>query len=206
MSVHNPPIWRWQRVVDLVDDNAHPSRNDDEITVQAWRFLKRKRASTVTRLKTLQKDYPDIYAANKMFEDENEFRWLLEAALCTPVEHEQISKDYGLSIKEIDAYEKLFWDVRSNMFSGPYVEAYILTPAVRNRTATENSPDFIPKLIAVCQGYWHLLESRKPGYESVELERFETLVYNNQVRHLSLEAAKIAPAQGFHQMEAVRLR
>jgi len=206
MSVHNLPNWRWQRVVELVDDKAYPSRNDDKVTVRAWRFLKRKRASTVSRIPTLQKDYPDIFAANKMYEDENEFRWLLEAALCSDVDITEISNDYGLSVEEIVAYEQLFWDVRSNLHSPPYIEAYIVAPALRNRTATENSPDYLPKLIAMAMGYYAMLDSRKPGNESVELERFETIVYNNKVRELSLEASKIAPAGGFHQMEVVRLQ
>ena len=204
-NVHNPPTWRWQRVVALVDDKLWPSRSDDELTVRAWRFLKRKRACTVSRLMKLRSDYPDIYEANKMFEDENAFRWLLEAALCAHgVSLNEISRDFKMPVEEIEAYEKLFWDVRVGLDSPPFIEAYIVTPALRNRTAQENSPDFMAKMTALTLGYHAMLDSRKPGNDSVEQQKFEIIAHANKIRQLSLEAVNSTPITSFNAMELIR--
>ena len=205
MNILDPPNWRWQRVVELVDDKATPSRNDEDIIVRTWRFLKRKKVASVMRMTTLKKDYPDIFAANKMYEDESDFRWLLEAALCTEAKIEDIAKDFQLDVVAIETYEKLFWDVRAHLGSPPYVEANILRPALRNRTLQENSPDYIRKFYALTLGYNSFLNSLKPDNESVEQIRFEALAYSNHVRQLSLEAAKNASAVGFNQVEMIKL-
>ncbi len=198
------PTWRWRRAVELVDEQARPSRLDDEVTVRAFKFLKRKRSANTTRMKMLQANYPDVYAANKIYEEEDMDRWMLEAALCAPVSHEQIAQDNVIeNPKIITTYAELFFDVQNYLNSPMYVHKYILRPALRNRTMEESSPDFTYKLVALTLGYDALLDSWKIGHDSPEQTKLAMMAKDNRLRQLGVEAAFTAPVNKYTSLELI---
>lgn len=201
MALYDPPNWRWLRAIELVDDLARPSRKDDEAVVKAFRFLKRKRAGNATRMGSLKEDYPDIFQANAIHEMENDFRWMMEAALCTTGSYEQISDDYKYGISELKAYEKLFFDVRSKLDSPPYVKAFIIQPSLRNRTSEEASPDFIHKVIALVLGYAALLNSYRIGHQSLENDRLADMAAKTRLKQLGMETTYTMPINRFNAIE-----
>ncbi len=198
------PDWRWRRAVDLVDSESRPTRKDDAFVTRAWRFLRKKRKSSVAQVVALEDDYPDLYYANKIYEEETEFRWMLESALCTPASYEEIAK-HGYDVDEIEAYEKLFWDIRDKLDSSVYVQTHILNPALHNRTADVRSPDFISKTIALVLGYTSLVDFKRKGNESVVLQKFARIERENQLRWNGLETAYTVPSNRYNAVETLQL-
>lgn len=201
MSISKQPNWRWLRAIDLVDDQGRPSRKDGEQVVRAWRFLRRKRAANSTRMRSLETDYPDIFEADKLYEEAIKMRWHLEALICTEAPHETIHKDHGYSLEVIRAYEALFFDVRDKLFSAPYVETYILDPALQNRSLDEESPDFLPKMVALVMGYDGLMDFRRKGHESAELTRFRKVERESKSQWKALEASYVAPVNKYNAVD-----
>jgi hypothetical protein len=171
-AVFMPPAWRWQRASLLIDRQQYPTRRDDERLVSAWRFLKRKREANDDELARLETEYPHVFDADRVHEDENGFRWFLEAALCSTAPIEEISRDHGFDVETVRVYNMLFFDVRDHLHSLPFVRTHILTPAMRNRTDIEGSPDFLPKLTALALGYDALMQLLTPWNTGPELQKF----------------------------------
>lgn len=203
-GLYPDPTWRWLRAIELVDAQARPSRKDDETVVRACKFLRRKRSANVTRLRSLEEDYPDIFAANKVYEEEDQDRWMLEACLCTEAPRERIASDNAIrDVKIIKTYEELFYDVRGYLTSPIYLNKYIIYPALRNRSMEECSPDFMQKVIALMLGYDSLLDSWRIGHESPELTKRLMLAKDNRMRGAGVEAAFTAPINRYTSLELI---
>lgn len=204
-NIHRTPHWRWRRAIKLVDAELRPTRVDDEPVVRAWRFLRRKKSVNAATIAVLEEDYPDIFYANSVYEHENHYRWILEACLCTAEPFERIASDHGYALREIKAYDALFFDVRTRLYSPAFVKTHILEPALQNRTTDVCSPDFAPKLVALMLGYDALSEIIRGGAPTAILQQFSRATREGQLTWKGVETAYTMPVNKFTAIEIMKV-
>ena len=136
-----PPDWRWLYADYLVRNDIEPSRFDhDHWVVKAARFRRRlEDCKGDEDFALLERKFPDLYwawdvsrpaddSARTYTEADDLFRFNVEARLLTGADNEHIQERTGLSPNVIDAYEAVFYDVRSHLDNKAWIMHMVIGP------------------------------------------------------------------------------
>ncbi len=154
VDFHMSVDWRWQRVKDLDSAKASPSRSRDDKWVQrAHKYQQRKATLSVQTEARITAAYPAIHVAHEIrMNSYSHFRWIIEAAVLANISREELAEYIALTPKVIEAYEKLFFDVRDKLQAEGYVAGSILGAIVA--TGVDGAdPDGFWKMLAFNGGW-----------------------------------------------------
>lgn len=119
--------WTWRRANELHEHGAHFIRNFDTRWIQrTTRYLRAQLGYSVAYSGVPPEDFSDIAAARKVHEEAGLFRDILQAFLLTKLSFAEISAKTGLAPAAVEAYEQVFFDVRTRL---PH-RGWIMTKAV----------------------------------------------------------------------------
>ncbi len=157
VSFHMSVDWRWQRVEELDEAGGAPSRSRDDFWVRrAHKYQKRKALLHVHVDARLEATYPAIHLAYEIHDNLcSHFKWIIEAAVLANVAQEELAEYIALPPDVIEAYEKLFFDVRSKLKARGYVAGSILGPII-TAGVNGNDPDGFWKMLAFNGGWEHV--------------------------------------------------
>lgn len=151
--------WRRQRLQLILDgDYPYSRRRDDKWVKMGWRFYAAL-AETVhpADVGELACRFPDFYFAYELQTSQDEaielLRWELEAYLLTEWSYELISRRTGCSVKTIEIYHQIYYDVRERLLTKGYVNHMVIGPSLQ-RGLSPNEPDVLWKMYAYyCGGH-----------------------------------------------------
>jgi hypothetical protein len=152
------PDFRWLRASHLSENGGRLHRKwDDRWIRRARDFLRQlnrlKRDLNHPRLARLD---PAILGAYRVrFDNDERFRWQLEARVVGEQPIAQIAERTGPPVDVIDAYESLFFDVRDSLDATDWVATFVLGPRLYEGFG-EQDIDLVWKLVAYGFGYYGL--------------------------------------------------
>lgn len=163
--------WRWERAGLVVDNTLPPSRkrDTDSWVAKAVKFRRRYDACLdQIDFALLSEAEPGIFWAHRLWatDPRNAYeiglKHELEARLLAECDDEQIEERMGLGPATIEAYEKLFFNVRPKLKHQGYILQRVLGPAVQ-RGLNGREYDLLWKLYGYMRGV-HTLEYAISGW------------------------------------------
>lgn len=147
------PHWRWLRA--LQADTSGPRANaridgpDGYKWIRRALKLKRNHAKAVgnpAKLYMLSEQDPALFWAHNMWtEDKIPTKWAIEAHVLADEPVEEIAQRIGADPSVVEAYEAVFFDVRSRLANREYIINVVMKDAV-TRGLTERNYDLLWKL------------------------------------------------------------
>jgi hypothetical protein len=128
------PQWRCERVLDMIARRPNPLRarlNDDHYVKAYRRFLLDSISAGTDncRRASVRAEYPDVACAHAMhFSPDLERKQILEARLLTAESLEKIAQRFAVSVKAVEYFEALFFQVRDRLKNDGWIRATILRP------------------------------------------------------------------------------
>lgn len=110
MRAGDGPVWRWQRVQDLIATNRRPDKHDDDPTKIAWRMCKSVSATPEVRA-SHRRRYGTWLQAYLIYLANDAHRWEIEARLLTGASATEIAAKLKIEAGVVNAYATLFFDV-----------------------------------------------------------------------------------------------
>ncbi len=115
-SPHDPfrPVdWRARRCEYLIEQRKRPSRRDDPVTGDAWKFFRALARSADERQRhRVRCRWPHLAAALDLRKAPDDFRrWDLEARLLSREPVGVIAGRFGLAAEAVEAYAAVYFDV-----------------------------------------------------------------------------------------------
>ncbi len=185
-----PPSWRFDRILQLLEDEDNPrlpKRGDDKFVRTFYKFLKDYNRAVAVGTAAIAgtnrslDDTPEFgrlfarkpylwYAYQLHTDSDTEWRALIQARILARETDEQIAKQFGTMAEVITWYERLFFDVRDRLNCYGWIVKTIFGAWVhRNaepRTSgaiTEAQRDLLYSIFAYCGGS-HALDSLTSGF------------------------------------------
>lgn len=206
------PSWKWERAIGIVNGTQpKTTRRFDGEAAYGW--IKRavkfyrglKSATTMTELTRLAERYSDIYWAYEIFENPTDLKSVVDAHVLARVAPARIANKTRQNIAVIEAYEELFFDVRTSLDN----EFYILY-AVLGQNFQNLKPDVDYTVLWKCYGYYAgpfvlraLISKFAPGCWVDEEDRVGSGIQDDMVTQIKLKtsiAAKTIPVNGRTQL------
>jgi hypothetical protein len=215
MNPRRPVDWRWQRAA-LAAGGEYPlsrRRDGDAWVVRATRFLKEHEGcKTELDMAMLSERHPVIYWAHDLWytlsDSGNPMRSEVEARLLADDKVENIARRVATEISIIEAYERLFFNVRERLCNRGYLMHCVLGPAVHlGFQASEY--DLIWKLFALLGGPLavDLMIDQSVGHarpdRAGDLKYFVADVAQNDLRRVAMLALKTLRINNFNAMEVI---
>ena len=169
MKQNQSPDWRWVRVRRLTDNELTPRRSRDDHFVHAgWRFNKRLRRLDLKAEDRLANDYPDLYNAFKIYDDnQSGVRWVFEASVMANRPIAELAEYLHTDEAVLAMYEAMFFDVREALAHRGCIVSNILMPMATN-SVSPRDPDVFWKSIAYYGGWDAVKSSWEIGHATPE--------------------------------------
>lgn len=149
----NSPSWIWDTVCAMNDDNRTPPRKQEYAALrEGVYFLRRYDAASSSDVLTLERDYPDLFAAHELYINPVGERWILEAGLLTDLTLAELGEYISQPEAVIKKYSEIFYNIRPRLGARGYVLNHIFMPAIR-RGMNGRDFDFLYKTLAYCLGW-----------------------------------------------------
>jgi len=183
MERYRPPDWRWDRVTKAVGNGRSLSRSRDDSHVQRGvKMLKALRDGNGGE-EDIARRYPAEYEAHLIHtrREERGVRWMLQAGILARQTPEVLGEYLAIDPATVEAYEKLFFDVRDKLGHSGYIVTHVFE--VRASYACDNVNQAISRWLAQVAYHagWdaacHIWEANKPALEASQFLR-EALVNN----------------------------
>jgi len=166
-----PVHWRWERARQIVEGQLPQSAKRDDIWISRAAKFRRRYAKCLTDLdfacladampdiywahdiwmKDIAKDAKDLIVEKTYEEIQANVKYLIEARVLADDTLENIEFNTGIATDTIEAYEQLFFDVRSRLAQKDYILFSVLGPAVA-RGLRAREYDLLWKLFAYMRG------------------------------------------------------
>lgn len=148
-----PVDWRWQLADVALSQDIRIRRSRSDASIQKAIKLRRqinRCQNDNDYMRVLDAD-PDLYEAWVLFDDgeDRETRWELEARLLTDQPYTEMAKVLALSVKSIEYYEALFFNVRDRLECPSYITQVVLGKSI-HAGLNERAYDVLWKMY----GYW----------------------------------------------------
>ena len=207
--------WRWQRA-SLAASGEYPlsrRRDGDAWTSRAVRFLREHEAcESELDMAELSERHPVIYWAHDIWytrdDGGNPVRSEAEARLLADDTHENIARRLATDVEVIDAYERLFFNVKERLHNRGYLAHCVLGPAIHlGFQASEY--DLVWKLFALLGGPLavDLMIDQSVGHarpdRAGDLKYFVADVAQNDLRRVAMLALKTLRINNFNAMEII---
>lgn len=159
------PNWRWLRAVQIDSGGPRASRAVDGPEGFTWirraSRLKRRYEQAGNRpdqmYRLVQYDRDMFWAHSIWLDERAPTRWVIEARILAGETNEEIAKKLGTSAAVIEAYEAVFFDVRSMLENRDYIVAVVMSDSI-TRGLSERQYDLLWKLFGY-QGGAHVLDA-----------------------------------------------
>lgn len=164
--------WRWRRAAEILAGEGRPaSKTVDGVQGFPWirkavRYMKKSEKAT-TELKQLRlaDKYPDIFWAHFLWRQQTApQRYSIEARLLAKCTSTEISLRTGFTHGAIDAYENLFFNVRTRLRQTGYILHQVMGPAIQ-RGLSDREYDLLWKLYGYFLGP-HVLDALESRFVS----------------------------------------
>jgi hypothetical protein len=210
-----PVNWRWQRA-SLAAHGDYPlsRRRDGDIWVnRAAKFIREQEiCDTELDIAYLSERNPVIYWAHDLWHTQpdagNPVRSEVEARLLADDPTENIARRVCTEVEIIDAYERLFFNVRERLYNRGYLMHCVLGPSVHlGFQASEY--DLVWKLFALLGGPLavDLMIDQSVGHarpdRASDLKYFVADVAQNDLRRVAMLALKTLRINNFNAMEII---
>jgi hypothetical protein len=164
-SAHWTPDWRWGRARYICDNGLSLSKVvDDDLIAICRSFIRARKSGSPRTLETLRRKYPNLYLATEIHEEPRDpLRWILEGAILTEANAEEISSFLCLPEEVVAMYENIYFNVRPFMSGAGLIYAKVLVPSFR-RAMIDKDLDLVLKSIAYACDWDVFMKfcSRKP--------------------------------------------
>jgi hypothetical protein len=206
------PSWKWERAIGIANGTQpKTTRRFDGEAAYGW--IKRavkfyrglKNARTMSELSRVSEQYADIYWAHFIFESPYDLRAIVDSHILARVDPTKIAKKVRQSLATIEAYEELFFDVRSSLDN----EFYILY-AVLGHNLQTLKPDIDYTVLWKCYGYYAgphvlrvLISKFAPGCWCDDEDKVSSGVQDDMLSIMKLKtsiAVKTIPVNGRTQL------
>lgn len=180
------PSYRWDLICQLVEENRAPGRRpEDKILRDGFHFLKRLNQGSGASYLQLLGDYPELYRAYSLYQNDTSVKWIIEAGLLSPeVKLPELSEYVGQSVPVIETYGAYFYDVRPRLGAKGFIYNEIMAPAI-SRGLADRDYDCLYKLLAYAGGF----EVLRAFIEAKELDPKAKDFLNNTFRDKMLKNA-----------------
>jgi hypothetical protein len=210
-----PVDWRWQRAA-LAASGEYPlsrRRDGDPWVARAIKFIREhENCETELDMAELSERHPIIYWAHDIWytrdDSGNPIRSEVEARLLADDQVSNIARRVATDIEIIEAYERLFFNIRERLFNRGYLMHCVLGPAVHlGFQASEY--DLIWKLFAILGGPLavDLMIDQSVGHarpdRASDLKYFVADVAQNDLRRVAMLALKTLRINNFNAMEII---
>jgi hypothetical protein len=217
-SARNPrrPVdWRWQRAA-IAATGEYPlsrRRDGDTWVARATKFIREhENCETELDLAALSERHPILYWAHDLWytrdDSGNPVRSEVEARLLADDEPDNIARRVATEVEVIEAYERLFFNVRERLCNRGYLMHCVLGPSIHlGFQASEY--DLIWKLFAVLGGPLavDLMIDQSVGHarpdRASDLKYFVADVAQNDLRRVAMLALKTLRINNFNAMEII---
>lgn len=206
------PSWKWERAIGIVNGTQpKTTRRFDGDAAYSWikravKFYRAlKAATTMTELTRIVERYPEIYWAYEIFESSTDLKSVVDAHVLARVSPARIASKTRRSVDIIEAYEELFFDIRTSLDN----EFYILY-AVLGQNYQNLKPDIDYTVLWKCYGYYAgpfvlraLISKFAPGSWVDEEDKVGSGIQDDMVTQIKLKtsiAAKTIPVNGRTQL------
>jgi hypothetical protein len=210
-----PVNWRWQRA-SLAANGDYPlsRRRDGDLWVaRAAKFIREQEScNTELDLAYLSERNPTIFWAYDIWYTQNEsgnpVRSEVEARLLADDQLANIARRVATEVEVIEAYERLFFNVRERLADRGYLMHCVLGPAV-HRGFQASEYDLMWKLFALLGGPLavDLMVDQSVGHarpdRASDLKYFVADVAQNDLRRVAMLALKTLRINNFNAMEII---
>jgi len=200
------PDWRWQRAIDLVDNNLEMSRKRDDDVVALARALVRAQNNPDPAMMERFKDRePHIVTAHEIYDDaENPTKGMLEACLVTKADAPEIGAYMALDPVVVSIFENVFYNIRPCYFAEGFIVNNVLLPAFR-RALTCLDQDLIMKLVGYVGGFGVLRNFNLIGAMPKDVKIVIDNMISSMMRRNALIAAAIQKPTQYNASEILEL-
>jgi hypothetical protein len=210
-----PVDWRWQRA-SLAASGEYPlsrRRDNDGWIARAAQFIKEQdNCNNELDLAVLSEQHPVLYWAHDIWHTQgdagNPVRSEVEARLVADDQLDNIARRVATEVAVIEAYERLFFNVRERLTNRGYLMHCVLGPAIHlGFQASEY--DLIWKLFAVLGGPLavDLMVDQSIGHavpeRASDLKYFVADVAQNDLRRVAMLALKTLRINNFNAVEII---
>ena len=159
------PDWRWDRARYICDNGLSLSKVlDDDLVAICRSFIRARKSGSPRTLESLRRKYPNLYLATEVHEETRDpLRWILEGAILTEANAEEIASFLCLPEEVVAMYENIYFNVRPFMSGAGLIYAKVLVPSFR-RAMIDKDLDLVLKSIAYACDWDVFMKfcSRKP--------------------------------------------
>ena len=144
--------WRWNRIIALCDANERPVKNvDDKFIFRGYRFLNDVRSmKNPMDTYTVAGKHGVLTKVFGWYNNKTQQKEYLESLLlCDDLTAQDVGEHFKLSPKELETYEKLFFDIREHIYDKDYLTTKILHPAIATELRDMAHPVYAWKLLAL---------------------------------------------------------
>ena len=210
-----PVDWRWQRAA-LAASGEYPlsrRRDGDAWVARATKFIREhENCETELDMAELAELHPVIYWAYDIWytrdDTGNPVRSEVEARLLADDQTDNIARRVNTEVEVIEAYERLFFNVREKLVNRGYLMHCVLGPAV-HLGFQSSEYDLIWKLFALLGGPLavDLMVDQSVGHarpdRASDLKYFVADVAQNDLRRVAMLALKTLRINNFNAMEII---
>jgi hypothetical protein len=149
--------------------------------------------------------YPEIHSAYDL-RDNNAtyFNWIIEAAVLARRTQDEIAEYIGLDVRTVEAYEALFYDVRTKLDKEGYILGCLLGPIV-TKGFVGNDPDGFWKIIAYYGGWEHVKGCWQTGQTTPEAIQFFKAAAAQLMALKTCQAALTLQPNSYNAIETLQL-
>ena len=181
MDHYRPPDWRWSRITSIVGNGRKLSRSRDDSHVhRGVKMLKALRDGNGSG-EDIGRQYPAEYEAHLIHtrREERSGKWMLEAGILARQTPETLGEYLGIPASTVEAYEKLFFDVRDKLDRSGYIVTHVFD-VFEDGCRIEKAISHWLGRVAYHSGWnaaCHIWEANRPTLEAPQFLR-EALVDN----------------------------
>lgn len=178
------PDWRYNYVVQLLDEWREPRKDDDKYVKELYALLKVIRQDPVDVVETYKDQHPNIADALMLYENGSSYRLDVDTRILANYSYEEVAKVIGYNSKVVEYYVKCFFDVLDNLTNYGYLNRWVIEPVMRSAPF---STEAFWKRIAIFGGR-EMIESIEKCSQHQMQKLFETL-FDNLVLSKGIQAA-----------------
>ena len=194
--------WRVSRVNEILKSHGQPSRTlDDKMTHRYYRFRMRYDTMSPAEVAQVERQYPDIWGAVKLYKQAIGAKWLIEAAIMGNVSMDEFPEDVYFNSEILKAYESLFFDIRDKLKYEAYIVSTIFMP--RMGSGDPRNFDYFWKVLAYFGKFDFVRDWWRVGEISDTTADWLMTAYRNQVLKDGMIAQQVRVINQYNATEVI---
>lgn len=190
--------WRWERIQGIVHSNGRPKTTDDIYIKEGVKFLKKLKEITLSKQSGMTDDldklfnkFPYIGQAHTIHQNDDTIKWAIESLVLAEADDKEIAKHLNCDKEVVDAYVRLFYDIRDKLKS-----PILLSTEIDISNYSEEDQDVIWKIVGYFYGKEALMEFMFGGNLSSSNKSMVASLFESQLTKKALMSVMARPATG----------